>query len=318
MTQEIRAPDFQRMISCDTIDVSESQIKELENDSFHRHCQLTTLNLNNNQLQILPEEIFYDLELLQNLKMRNNFLKALEKNIFKFNRKLEYLDVSNNMLVSIHSSIFKKANIWKFGSFKNNSCLDLMFPEVTLIELKNKVISSCYSERQNVKLKVFPANTLLKDQKKARRSSLCVPNRDERKVIKIITQEIHYLEPKSSENTSMSVDDQESSQDVINSGKNFTSPMTNSSTKSSTLKNSFNIEPTMSSTVNAANISKFTTEPTTTFSSSTICSSQPDIIVGLFWLIIPIILILFLILAIICWAIYKKYIKYSVSAQRRY
>jgi Ca2+/Na+ antiporter len=41
------------------------------------------------------------------------------------------------------------------------------------------------------------------------------------------------------------------------------------------------------------------------------------LIVSLFWLIVPIILILFAILAMISWAIYNKYFKYSLNHPRR-
>ena len=84
-----------------SIDISQNQIAELNDQPFSGLTNLVTINLENNLLLSLPEGIFDGLASLENILLRGNHLTSIDAMTFRNLHSLNRIDISQNNLSHI-------------------------------------------------------------------------------------------------------------------------------------------------------------------------------------------------------------------------
>ena len=104
---------------------------------------LKVLNLNSNKLQGIQPGTFDQLEHLESLDLSSNNLKTLESNAINVFKKLQILNLAGNQLKTISSDILDPFKVLKIVDLSNNDCINLSFPEVTLMAIKQQINEDC-------------------------------------------------------------------------------------------------------------------------------------------------------------------------------
>lgn len=141
----------------------------LDNDNrpFFGIQNIASLNLSGNNIVDIPENAFKNLTGLKELDLSHNRIKNIHQNAFKKNVELETLRLDHNQLIVINNPIFENqknlkkllindnklkflnskllstSEVFEVIDLRNNECMNLSFPEVTLQEIEAKIIQKC-------------------------------------------------------------------------------------------------------------------------------------------------------------------------------
>ena len=81
-------------------------IKEIEVDAFSRIVNLKDSNLSNNQLKMLNDEVLKNLASIAFLCLEGNFLKKISNNLFTSNQGIKFLYLGSNLIDTIEAGAF--------------------------------------------------------------------------------------------------------------------------------------------------------------------------------------------------------------------
>jgi len=101
---------FGKYASLKSIDLSNNQIKIIEDGAFEGAKNLEELKLNDNQLTEIRATMFSGLESLMVLQLRNNRVGCIGNHSFFEMRNLQHLDLFSNMISTIDQGSFKYLN----------------------------------------------------------------------------------------------------------------------------------------------------------------------------------------------------------------
>lgn len=240
----------------------------------------STIDLSHNAIDSLDENIFEHNVNLESLNLDNNQLKVLPAKVFDGLMNLESLSIKWNLLESLPENLFKFNKNLKNLDLSHNK-LARIPPEI----LSDLPKLSFASFQDNICVdSTFPNECL--DDLNFKIAARCGETNLKTFVLSLVQILMHLKEGRFTANQSHSE----------NVGKvEF---------KSTTGRAAFEQETTESVTIEATTASSASDELET-------------LIVSLFWLIMPITLILFVILAMIFYAIYNKYLVYYLRVNRR-
>jgi hypothetical protein len=268
----------------------------IKREDFDKMLDCTEIDLNGNSIESLERAFFIDLYQLISLDLSNNVLTSLPKNIFDDLTNLETLLIRNNLLQHlIDDDIFKYNEYLSEIDLSNNQIYQIS-PHI-------------FKNLNHLKLVKFHGNLCINfDFSVPHLQDLnekIVSQCSDRNIITFLTllmklsSELRRHEKNESHAKRQHILPNSSVATTTESQTNLTSTST--------------ITPTIfSSSVfpTASNLSENKTMKSDI--------SKYDIILErLFWFMIPVILLLFAILAMILFAIYKKYFKYSINYPRR-
>ena len=117
----------QTKITCENVDVSIDNLKELQISSeitefylrgsnlnkisskiLKKLKHLKTLEISNNNIEYIPTNTFKDFNSLEKLILKGNELKTLSKDMFTGLKNLYYLDLSENQISELSYNVFEK------------------------------------------------------------------------------------------------------------------------------------------------------------------------------------------------------------------
>lgn len=259
---------------------------EVDQHVFNKMTECAVIDLRRNGIKIIEKTYFVLLIHLDTLNLDENSIQSLPNNVFDDLKSLRKISMRKNLLESLEADLFKFNDQLEFVDFSFNK-ISRISPQtfsdypISLVSLRgNLCIDSAYSEAEWENLK-------------ADIKTLC------------------------------------SHQSIIQFSVNLMK--ISRITKNLTIRHESVVESSIESSTIVVNVTKGfakdekilnkTSEITQEAPTATTCATTPAdldvLIVSLFWLIVPIILILLGILMIISIAIYKKYVKYSVRHNSR-
>ena len=97
--------DFGYTIRSEEIDLSNSNISDIDIDAFEEYEQVTKVNLSGNQIEFVPRGTFAQNAKLTDLSLANNKLRSFSAEVFGEGACVENLDLSGNPLESFDVSI---------------------------------------------------------------------------------------------------------------------------------------------------------------------------------------------------------------------
>lgn len=103
---KLTADVFARADQLEMIDLSDGDVKEIENRAFYGPTKLKTLNLSGNKLTSLPRDLFPQSNSIKEINLSNNQIEYLSRATFKNMQQLKKLDLSNNKLTELDGAIF--------------------------------------------------------------------------------------------------------------------------------------------------------------------------------------------------------------------
>lgn len=246
------------------------------------------IDLSGNGIEKLEKSFFEDHLQLESLYLHDNRLTALPSNIFDGLVNLENLSMRNNCLEQLNGDLFNYNTKLKRIDFSYN-CLNFISPSIFDTVIKVRMASFIGNECINLAYPEVTLPALINE----------IANRCRRKeyawpwfIFRVYT---------------LNVTDQTRNYPVQTATIGST---INPASETTTADQPENSSPSTDPTEDILN--------STLFVSTTANNSRDsdNLIAGLFWLIIPIILILGAILAALMYVIYKKYFVFSVGAQR--
>jgi len=93
-------------ISHRCLNMSNSNITKLDNNTFSSQWSTKTLNLSRNLISELPPLVFDNLIYLEFLDLSHNMLTSLPGEIFKTNSQIREIDLSYNALIDVPLQVF--------------------------------------------------------------------------------------------------------------------------------------------------------------------------------------------------------------------
>jgi Leucine-rich repeat (LRR) protein len=120
-----------------SLDVSVSNVKNIERKNFVGMKNLRDLRLFFNNIEQLPDDVFSDLEELQWLNIAKNSIKVLPNDIFTRNLKLKKLQASENFIDTITSETFRNNPLLEEVYLNKNKIKNFMadFTEFTHLKM---------------------------------------------------------------------------------------------------------------------------------------------------------------------------------------
>lgn len=103
---KISADVFAGATQLEMIDLSDGEVKEIENRAFYGPAKLKKLILRGNKLQTLPRDLFPSKNAIKEIDLSNNQIKTLSRATFKSLQSLKKLDLSNNQLTELNGPMF--------------------------------------------------------------------------------------------------------------------------------------------------------------------------------------------------------------------
>ena len=247
----------------------------------------TIIDLSGNEIENIERSFFDNHLKLESLNLDNNRLISLPENVFSGLMNLRKLSVKNNFLEIISCSLFRFNLKLEHIDFSNNK-LTRISPNV--LNNLNELTFASFEENFCIN-STFPQEPL--EELKAKISTSCGGKDLLTFIISLMKLSSHL---KNGKLGLQEVAKFTGNIEVNQTRRNLTMQI-DLTTK---------INDSKTASIGSPVITKATRD-----------SSDLDIlIVSLFWLIIPIILILLAILAAIFFAIYKKYFVYSLNASR--
>jgi Leucine-rich repeat (LRR) protein len=92
--------------SLEMIDLSDGDLKEIDDRAFYGASKLKKLNLAGNKLTSLPRDLFPQRNAIKEINLSNNQITKLSRSTFKNLQHVKKLDLSNNRISSLDSAIF--------------------------------------------------------------------------------------------------------------------------------------------------------------------------------------------------------------------
>jgi Leucine rich repeat len=97
--------DFGYTIRSEEIDLSNSNISDIDIDAFEEYEQLKKVNLSGNQIEFVDRGTFAENARLTDLILANNRLRSFSAEVFGPDASVETLDLSGNPLESLDASL---------------------------------------------------------------------------------------------------------------------------------------------------------------------------------------------------------------------
>lgn len=241
----------------------------------------SSLDLSHNAIESLKGNIFKHNENLESLNLDNNQLKTLPEKIFDGLVMLENISIKWNLLELLPEDLFKFNKKLKSVDLSHNKLSRI--PPETLNDLPRLSFAS-FNDNICVD-STFPEECL--EDLNFKIAARCGETNLKTFVASLVQILLHHQDGR------------------FHASSNDSEHVTKVGIKSSTWKATVEQEATESVTTEATN-------------SSSASEDLETLIVSLFWLIIPITLILFVILAMIFYVIYNKYLVYYFRAERRW
>lgn len=140
---EIHQEDFIGLTSLSTLAITYNKIREIPCDAFKQLEALSNLDLSFNKIEHITDCSMAGLEKLEILNLRNNLLIALNRKVFDGLKSLKELSLQNNKLKLIAANFLSEREQLVYLNLSNNECIDAVYPNQTLNEIKALVIEEC-------------------------------------------------------------------------------------------------------------------------------------------------------------------------------
>jgi Leucine rich repeat/Leucine Rich Repeat len=125
------------------LEVSESRLLLVDDQTFHGLGEIKSLNLTANKLTTIGSGSFAYLNELESFDLSSNRIDSIRLDAFVGLGKLKVLDLNNNKLGKIASTFLSPMPLLELLDLGNNSCIDLRHPQVSLEAIKAATITSC-------------------------------------------------------------------------------------------------------------------------------------------------------------------------------
>lgn len=255
----------------------------IESSDFAKMHDCNSIDLSGNGIDEVEIKFFVDLRRLESLNFDENRLRSLPEKVFDNLESLRKISMRSNFLESLDGDLFKfnfKLESVDFSDNKISRISPNIFNNLKSLKFASVRGNFCINS-------AFPVTTL--EKLKTQISTMC----SERNIIAFI---VSLVKIKAQiRNVTSTQNNQTLSENQTIVTENISTTATTTKTTSTRLIVSNQTTPKIQ-------------EPPT---------DLDVLLISLFWLIVPIILILFAILAAIAFAIYNKYFKYSVEYSRR-
>lgn len=244
---------------------------------FEKMFDCSAIDLSENRIDYVERKFFESVQLIEVLNLNNNNIIFLPENIFDDLLYLKKLMMKQNFLKCLNHDLFNFNVRLEYVDFSHN---------------KLKVISpTLFDFTTNLKKASFDDNLCISSSyPQVQLDVLIAQVAEQCSEMKLLLHIINLLKFK----------------------RLILRHEINSSKAAENVTMTTILPTTQNGQLNLNNITSSLTTPRTEKAESEI----DTIMIGLFWLIIPIILILFLILILISFAIYNKYFKYSLNYPR--
>ncbi|KAL7014227.1 hypothetical protein ACKWTF_015811 [Chironomus riparius] len=303
--------DLQKVTDCTTIDFNRLNLEIIEFEFGNEFYHLQGLAFDNNKLKEFPNFFLTNLPNLRKFSAKNNFLEVLDENFFKYNKKLKIVNFSGNLLRSLSPNLFINLKKLIKLHFYENFCINSGYPETSIEDLARDVKHNCNEELNMIE---FVKNLVLSSA-----------DLNETKTF------IYLLHNSSASNNNLpnlteSFSNLIKSSTHVSNSSNLLSdhPVKLTEIFKNIIKSPKNQEHLSKILISDTKINQIFNTSITTIAdhdNKTTTSSQnfnmEELIEVLFWMIIPITLLLFIILTLISYAIYKKYVTFSTSSRSR-
>lgn len=123
--------------------LTQNQLTRISSKAFQSANSLKSLDLSRNQISSIESGAFESLINLETLNLNQNRLQELEDKIFKNLKFLSFLFLSQNQLKFIPYQFVPNEISLKVVDFTGNECVNLMFPQTKLIQVKEKISKDC-------------------------------------------------------------------------------------------------------------------------------------------------------------------------------
>jgi Leucine rich repeat len=264
---------------------------DIDRRDFEKMLDCSSIDLSGNEIKRVESNFFASLYRLESLNLDNNQLRVLPDNVFDELENLRKISVKNNFLESLDGDLFKFNFNLESVDFSNNK-LSRISPQI--LDYSKQLKFASFLGNFCVDL-TFPEVKL--EELKAHITAMC----SERNLITFIV-------------SLMNLSQQFKNSAVMQKNQTLSGNETKVIEENLTTKNNQN----ESTTVETISIKLNRTNQIATKPKLKETPTDLDILIfSLFWLIVPIILILFAILTMISYAIYNKYFKYSLNYPRR-
>jgi Leucine rich repeat len=125
------------------LEVSESRLMLVDDQTFHGLGEIKSLNLTGNKLTTIGSGSFADLNELETLDLSSNRIESIRFDAFVGLGKRKVLDLNSNKLGKIASTFLSPMPLLGSLDLGNNSCIDLRHPQVSLEAIKAATIANC-------------------------------------------------------------------------------------------------------------------------------------------------------------------------------
>ncbi|CAG9772395.1 unnamed protein product [Ceutorhynchus assimilis] len=130
---------FANCLGLTTLNLSSSNISQIEDLAFMNLSSLTYLNLNNNSIQYLNANIFKPLKAIEEISLNNNQLTIIDEYVFSF-LPLNSLNINENRIGSIQPNAFYNlSNIQIINMNYNNEKLSIEIEAFSNLPLLREV-----------------------------------------------------------------------------------------------------------------------------------------------------------------------------------
>lgn len=327
------------MEDCTIIDFTNNQLTEINFIFSKKFESLEEVYFDNNKIREFPENFLWNLKNLKVFSASKNEIEKLNENFFAENLKLKYLNFNSNNLKFISSKIFLNLQNLEFLGFYDNFCINVGYPENDLKIIYLMVEGYCSENRKtltNFVLKLLELVIVLKKREesvKNRTENVKIGQNFNESLLDFLNHNLNSQEYESEiqkiisrihenfKNTENLKIDKKSN--FNQNSQNFS--LSNSSKNPPNTKTPSNIQNKSIENYNNNSDETQLHHPNINNNCTTNCKEESEnsssdldtLMRNLMWLIIPIIFILTILLAIVSYGIYSKYVMYPVSRLRR-
>lgn len=142
---------FKFFKNLERLEIVNSTLESLNEDTLAGGVNLKALHLENNQIKYVSERAFDKLEKLECLSLEGNQIEYLHGRLFVNNLQLKYINFRDNNINIMDENVFEKSSNYQSIDLSGNQCVEKKFTSENLQSLKSD-LKLCVDNARNEKI----------------------------------------------------------------------------------------------------------------------------------------------------------------------